>query len=227
MRVSYTFDNPVWQGLSDNSKDFCSKLLLMDPKQRMTAATALQHPWITQREQLPDEIPSEEILRSVDDSILSYKDAHFLKRVALNVIAHRSSTKEIEELRKAFAAYDTSRNGVITFEEFKAAMKKLNYPDETISEIFASLDVNGNQKIMFTEFIAATIEARGLIAEDRIAEAFDRLDSDDSGYISKSNLKSFLGDDVSRESRSKIGLLISPTHVSILYRSLMRRFRIS
>lgn len=41
------------------------------------------------------------------------------------------------------------------------------------------------------------VQARGLIAEDRIAEAFDRLDSDDSGYISKANLKSFLGDDIS------------------------------
>uniref|UniRef100_A0A7S3P976 Calmodulin n=1 Tax=Amphora coffeiformis TaxID=265554 RepID=A0A7S3P976_9STRA len=204
MRVSYTFDAPVWQGLSEQSKDFCSKLLLMDPKERMTAAMALQHAWITHREQLPDELPSEEILRSVDDSILNYKDSYFLKKIGLNVIAHRSSTKEIEELRKAFAAYDTSRNGVITFEEFKAAMTKMNYSDETIAEIFTSLDVNGNQKIMFTEFIAATIEARGLIAEDRIAEAFDRLDSDDSGYISKSNLKSFLGDDITDEECKKI-----------------------
>ena len=99
-------------------------------------------------------------------------------------------------LRKAFAQYDTARNGVISFEEFQAALKKMNYPDETIQEIFSSIDVNGNQKIMFTEFIAATIEARGLIAEDRIAEAFDRLDSDNSGFISKANLKEFLGDDI-------------------------------
>lgn len=208
MRVSYTFDAPLWQNVTDKSKDFCSKLLVMDPKQRMTAETALQHPWITEREKLPDEIPSEETLRSVDDSLLNYKDSHFLKKVALNVIAHRSSTKEIEELRKAFAAYDTRRDGIISFEEFKTAMKKMNYPEETISEIFASMDINGNQKIMFTEFIAATVEARGLIAEDRIAEAFDRLDSDDSGYISKSNLKQFLGDDVSGDSAKDTRLLL-------------------
>jgi calcium-dependent protein kinase len=196
MRVAYNFDAPVWKDLGDDAKDFCSKLLLLDPKQRMTATTALQHPWIVGREQLSDEIASEEVLRSVDDCLLNYKESSTLKKVALNVIAHRSSTKEIEELRKCFESYDKSKNGVITYDEFKAAMEKANYNEETIKEIFESIDVAGNQKIMFTEFIAATIEARGLIAEDRIAEAFDRLDSDDSGFISKENLKEFLGDDI-------------------------------
>jgi calcium-dependent protein kinase len=51
------------------------------------------------------------------------------------------------------------------------------------------------------------LEAQSYIEEERIAEAFDRLDSDDSGYISKKNLRQFLGnnttskqiDDIIRE----------------------------
>ena len=35
---------------------------------------------------------------------------------------------------------------------------------------------------MYTEFLAATIEACGKIEDDRLAEAFDRLDCDDTGY---------------------------------------------
>lgn len=50
---------------------------------------------------------------------------------------------------------------------------------------------------MYTEFIAAALNAHGHIEEERIAEAFDRLDSDDSGYISRENLKEFLGADAS------------------------------
>jgi hypothetical protein len=46
---------------------------------------------------------------------------------------------------------------------------------------------------MYTEFLAATIDAHGHIEEDRIAEAFDRLDSDDSGFISRQNLREVLG----------------------------------
>jgi len=47
--------------------------------------------------------------------------------------------------------------------------------------------------------LAATIEAQGAISEERLAEAFDRLDSDDSGYISSANLKEILGADFPEE----------------------------
>lgn len=43
--------------------------------------------------------------------------------------------------------------------------------------------------------MASTIEAQGAIDERRLAEAFDRLDSDDSGYITVGNLKGILGHD--------------------------------
>jgi calcium-dependent protein kinase len=49
--------------------------------------------------------------------------------------------------------------------------------------------MDGSGKIRYTEFLASTIEAQGAIDETRLAEAFDRLDSDDSGYISKQNLR--------------------------------------
>jgi EF-hand domain pair len=47
-------------------------------------------------------------------------------------------------------------------------------------------------RIDSTEFLGATIEAHGHIEEIRIAEAFDRLDVDHSGNITKSDLKTML-----------------------------------
>jgi hypothetical protein len=47
--------------------------------------------------------------------------------------------------------------------------------------------------------LAATIEAQGAISEERLAEAFDRLDSDDSGYITTDNLRELLGDEIAEE----------------------------
>ena len=45
-------------------------------------------------------------------------------------------------------------------------------------------DADNKGFIEYTEFVASTLEVSGLIAEDRIAEAFDRLDADGTGYIS-------------------------------------------
>ena len=49
--------------------------------------------------------------------------------------------------------------------------------------------------IRYTEFLAATIESFGGLSEERLAEAFDRLDNDDTGYISASDLREILGAD--------------------------------
>lgn len=52
---------------------------------------------------------------------------------------------------------------------------------------------------MYTEFLAATLETHGYIEEERVAAAFDRLDSDDSGYISRENLRELLGEGCAEE----------------------------
>jgi calcium-dependent protein kinase len=72
-------------------------------------------------------------------------------------------------------------------------------------------DIDGSGKIRYTEFLAATIEARGAISEERLAEAFDRMDSDDSGYISTENLKEMFGDDFPEEEIEAIIKEVDPT----------------
>jgi calcium-dependent protein kinase len=35
-----------WEHISDEAKDFITKLLVMDPKERMSTKEALRHPWL-------------------------------------------------------------------------------------------------------------------------------------------------------------------------------------
>lgn len=139
MRADYKMDGPAWKKITDCGKDFVSKLLVLDPRDRMNALTALQHEFIVKREQLPDERPSPDILATIDGCLVNYTQTSELKKIALNIIAHRSTMREISELRKAFDSMDTCNNGIITFEEFKQALKKSNYSDETLAEIFSSI----------------------------------------------------------------------------------------
>lgn len=204
MRGKFEFYAPVWKDISDDAKSFCTALLQVDPKVRLTAAAALEHSFIVSRETLPTEVPSEETLKAVDDCLLNYRQTSELKKLALNVIAHRSTAEEILQLRQAFDAYDTSNDGIITYGEFKEALARLDYGDKELQSIFSSIDVNRNGYIQYTEFLAATIEARGHIEEDRVAEAFDRIDADDTGYISRKNLREVLGKEYTLEKVNKI-----------------------
>jgi calcium-dependent protein kinase len=200
MRCDYTFDKDYWHPVSAEAKDFISRLLVLDPKVRSTSVQAQQHIWMSKEFKLSDRAPTAVMSDLVADNLLLYKHNASLKKIALNVIAHQSTTEEVLELRKAFDQFDTRNNGVISFDEFKGAIQdKCSLSEEAAKELFDSIDVNHNGVIMYTEFIAATLEAQGHLEEDRIAEAFDRLDADQSGFISKENMLEFLGADATME----------------------------
>ncbi len=200
MRCDYTFEKDYWRPVSDEAKDFVSHMLVLDPKTRYTSKQAQGHIWMSTEFKLSDRAPTASMSELVADNLLLYKDSAQLKKIALNVIAHRSTSEEVLELRKAFDQYDTENNGVISFEEFKVAVRdKFNYSDKEMKELFDSIDINHNGTIMYTEFIAASLEAQGYVEEERIAEAFDRLDCDGSGFISRENLLDFLGESATME----------------------------
>ncbi|BFZ02148.1 hypothetical protein BsWGS_05187 [Bradybaena similaris] len=47
LKGEYTFESPWWDDVSDNAKDLVRKLLVVDPKKRLTAGAALKHVWVT------------------------------------------------------------------------------------------------------------------------------------------------------------------------------------
>lgn len=47
INATYTFPDPYWTEVSDVAKDLVNKLLVVDPKKRLTAAEILTHPWMT------------------------------------------------------------------------------------------------------------------------------------------------------------------------------------
>jgi Ca2+-binding EF-hand superfamily protein len=60
-------------------------------------------------------------------------------------------------------------------------------------------DISRDGKIAYCEFLAAVLEARSNIDEERVADCFDHLDNSDTGYISKEDLATVLGKDYNSE----------------------------
>ena len=46
--AEFEFHSPYWDNVSENAKDLIKKLLVADPKKRLSAVEILKHPWITQ-----------------------------------------------------------------------------------------------------------------------------------------------------------------------------------
>jgi calcium-dependent protein kinase len=209
LRGKYEFLSSRWIAISVEAKSLVQSLLQYQANNRPTAEQALQDPWFQQiskqsgrhRKQTSSNIP--ETMDSVQASIENFANHSRLKKLALMVMAHRSTSDEIEILRRMFKKYDNTR-GYFTLEGFKKALRDYLYTDAELERIFKGMDIDGNGTVHYFEFLAASMEAHGFINEQQIADAFDRLDADDSGTISAKDLRSLLGKGISDTIINKI-----------------------
>eukprot|EP00551_Chaetoceros_affinis_P005609 CAMPEP_0203673750 /NCGR_PEP_ID=MMETSP0090-20130426/13623_1 /ASSEMBLY_ACC=CAM_ASM_001088 /TAXON_ID=426623 /ORGANISM="Chaetoceros affinis, Strain CCMP159" /LENGTH=524 /DNA_ID=CAMNT_0050539461 /DNA_START=225 /DNA_END=1799 /DNA_ORIENTATION=+ len=227
LKGNFSFYAPSWENISNEAKDFVTELIEVNPQKRLNADQALAHEWLSKEFPLKDREPKAATMESVHDNIVNYGAVSEFKKMALMVIAHKSTTDEILELRKAFDAFDTANNGTISLDEFKAAMKKSNtsYSDKDVEELFRTVDVGADGEIYYLEFLAATLEAHGRINEERLAEAFDRIDSDDSGMISKRNLRDLLGNNYTDEKIDQMLKEVNVTSGGINFDEFRKIFR--
>lgn len=209
-QCNYNFNAAAWKQVSQVAKDFVSSLLVYDSEKRLSAEAALQHTWLNKTEVEPstERRESHELMKDVRDCIMAYKGASEMKKIAAVVVAHKSSSAEILDIRRAFDKYDKAKDGMISMEEFKLALAEFNYSDEELNDMFSKMDVNHNGVILYTEFIAATLEIRGKVEEKRLAEAFDLIDDDDSGFITQADLTKLLGSNVPQ---ARVDALIKET----------------
>eukprot|EP00815_Leptocylindrus_aporus_P005210 CAMPEP_0116076520 /NCGR_PEP_ID=MMETSP0322-20121206/17321_1 /TAXON_ID=163516 /ORGANISM="Leptocylindrus danicus var. apora, Strain B651" /LENGTH=256 /DNA_ID=CAMNT_0003566869 /DNA_START=307 /DNA_END=1075 /DNA_ORIENTATION=+ len=181
-----------WKGVTQDAINFVSGLLVTDRNKRMTARSALNSDWQKKQFNLLDRRPSETFM---DNNLARLKIILLkkFKKLSLMVIAQKSNLEDIQGLRDAFDQYDSKNNGEITRNEFKSALVAYDYTDKELDAMFDAIDVDETGLIHYTEFLAATIEMLGIIEEERLAEAFDRMDRDGSGSISAADLSQLLG----------------------------------
>lgn len=183
-----------------NAKNFVKACLTRNAADRPTAQELLQkNKWL----QVQDESGADERelkLKESGNSIMPtrmlvsfqmFSQANPLKRVALNALAKNYSLDPTYQ--RFFATLDTSFTGTLSLLEFTNGFDCSGCSEEEIYNMFHKLDFNEKNEVQFTEWIAATPECEGELTEEQIQEAFDLMDEDHSGIISKKNLVKLLG----------------------------------
>lgn len=120
-----------------------------------------------------------------------------LKKTILMTMAVNMDRNDVGRLNEQFLMADTEDTGTLNLLELKNALHKVNpdMSDETIETIFKGIDQDHSGEIHYNEFLAALAESQGLVTQERLAEAFDRIDAEGKGYISHDDLKMVLGKD--------------------------------
>ncbi|RWR80342.1 calcium-dependent protein kinase 10-like protein [Cinnamomum micranthum f. kanehirae] len=181
------FLSDPWPSISESAKDLVRKMLVRDPKNRLTAHQVLCHPWVQVDGVAPD--------KPLDSAVLSrlkqFSAMNKLKKMALRVIAESLSEEEIAGLKEMFKMIDADNSGQITFEELKAGLKRVgaNLKESEIYALMEAADVDNSGTIDYGEFIAATLHLNKIEREDHLFAAFSYFDKDGSGYITPDELQ--------------------------------------
>ena len=203
--------NGRWEYLSPEAQDFIMKLLEKDVSKRLSAAEALDHPWLTCRYGNP----SPEIGTDVLKSLRTFAQGSHLRRAALMILAYSLTSAELEGLEQTFLDFDNSGRRTITQEQLKDTMQsRLRITSEEVSRIFHSFDFAQNEEIQYTPFVAALLETRVALHEDKVRAAFEAFDVDGKGYITADSLVRGFNRRVARQVKGAQGELVQPRELS-------------
>lgn len=171
---------------SKKALNFIKKCLTTNPAIRIKASQALRDPWVIQTKEkivMPNKLVA---------AFQKYMRSPIVMRVAFNALARKANATKISDYREVFIQLDTTQSNTLTREEFVTGFETSGFYQEELDVLFDKLDINCNDEIMYTEFIAGTL-ANDEMTNTDLMLAFDQMDVDASGKITKKNLIELLG----------------------------------
>ena len=191
--TSVSFQEDVWTSVSQDAKDFISKLLC-PAETRLSALDALSHPWITLHGST--QVTSSELIITTFQNLRSFHNSNKLRDAVQTYIATQCvSSYDTKELKEIFKSIDSNGDGMLSKEELLQHYVKVmgqENAEEEVNGIMKEVDTDSSGFINYTEFLKAAMSQRLLLSSQNLRKAFDLFDKDNSGTISAAELKKVL-----------------------------------
>mmetsp|Transcript_24174 Transcript_24174/g.42957 ORF Transcript_24174/g.42957 Transcript_24174/m.42957 type:complete len:525 (+) Transcript_24174:315-1889(+) len=191
---SYDFNGSVWQQVSREATDLISKMLVTNPKTRITIPNVLQHSWFsTMLSPKPIVVPL-----SMLTSLKSSKAQNRLVKETVKLLVSMTTREDIEQLKQFFHVLDTEQTGFITVPSLERALERcgIQLAIGEVQKIIAANDY-GSGRIKYSDFLASILSMQDFLDEEAIWAAFKHFDTvmknkTGSGLISAEDIKSAL-----------------------------------
>jgi calcium-dependent protein kinase len=188
----YSLEGKIWDSVSTEAKDLI-KRLLCPAANRISAADALNHPWIRNKGRFPRPDPS--IVEAAVSNLKAFNSLNkFRDAISTFITSQIISIHETKDLRNIFKNIDVNGDGKLSKEELIKGLagQEQETPedfDSHIEKIIREVDTDGNGFIDYNEFIKATISQKKIYSKENLRKAFDLFDLDASGKISSVELQ--------------------------------------
>ncbi len=184
--------------LSAHGKDLIFKLLQYDPKKRLSAEEAIEHPWFKTAEfKKKDKVNtiSPELAKELIHNMTKYRSDNMLKCAVIAYLVHHiTNTEECFEASKLFNKIDLNSDGKIEKHELIQGFEKYwgiskEEAKEKVDLIFANIDTDFNGFIEHEEFVRAAVNSSIFMSQNYLKFAFNYFDRDSSGDITFEEIK--------------------------------------
>ncbi|KAL6771685.1 CDPK13 [Auxenochlorella protothecoides x Auxenochlorella symbiontica] len=203
------FTRPELQQVSTSARGLLMAMLERDPRKRITAAKALEHPWL--KEDLGSDTPR--LRASVVQRLQRFATHGQLKQLVLRTLTEaagvdgESAPPPIEgaqewlrSVRVLFDELDVDSSGTVSIQELSAGLEALGFdvsPGE-MEVLMARIDTDRDGGLQLSEFVASLVDwgvvQRHHAWQDWVRAVFDRLDKDGNGFITLDEIAEELGD---------------------------------
>jgi calcium-dependent protein kinase len=165
-----------WTNISKDAKDFVASLLQMDPKKRLSAKKALEHPWIKRHAAQEQEKPAVNLATQAPQ----YQELRELKKSVRRVMLEKLSDGDLGKLREKLEALDAAKDGQVSVTNFLAALSEIGCPFTGNSAELSSTHIE------YTELIADVWKSRCRSRSERCAELVE--EASQAGMASREKL---------------------------------------
>jgi len=174
---------------SDNAKDLMARLLTSDTAKRLTAAEALEHPWMT------GGASKTPLVKTVLNNLKDFTATSKFKTGILKIMTDSMSDTELKELKAVFKELDANGDGQITVSELSQALEKAGSSarKEEILALLSAADIDGDGNLSYDELLMTSVGRKISAKEERLWEAFCRLDLNRDGKLSAAEIEQVLG----------------------------------
>lgn len=184
--------------VSKEAKDLMKRCLTMDTEVRLSAKEVLEHPWFTGTSTQP--------LESLMLSNLNQFTANSkFKQGVLSLMTNVMTTDDLSKLKAVFKKYDKNGDGFISVDEVKEALNT-NKDDckqlMKLEQLMKLVDLDGDGQLSYDELLMISVERKLVSKEERLFQAFCKVDSDKSGTLSTNEIEAMLG--VTKQEANKI-----------------------
>ncbi|GIX60762.1 calcium-dependent protein kinase [Babesia caballi] len=183
-----------WKRISKSAIDLITRCLSYDPRYRITAKAAFNHEWILNNAASVQVNPvlRQSLTKDLVKRFQKFDNYSKMKQLALTCIAHHLADGDIGTLSAAFNVLNNAGDGVLYISDIVKGLqsdKVKGQYDPAMQRLVEKLDTNCSGAIDYVEFIAASIDEEIYMQKDFCKKAFNVFDLDNSGVITRENMR--------------------------------------